>query len=723
MKKRFFSLLLAMCLVIAMVPSQSFGLSWTMENTIHEGWYNLRAMTNYLNITSQGDAELRKLSDNEAYYVENHGGAKYTLKMKDGRYLGLDGSRTDGARVKAVKNPYTWLIYWEATNFNKEKSDIFSLRPPEAVKMVVNASGEKNADGTPVIIWTHDKLDAPNHAEFRFIPVGEGQSSTGEMWQLYTENGLTGYKDYSGKVMIKAQFERAEKFSQGIAKVYNKDKGVCAYIDTTGKLITPYKYEPAGSGNIVTDGLMRVAIDGPEVVNAIMNGDGIAYSESIGTTTTVVMKSGKRLKYDPKYGFINTKGKEVIPLQFYEAYSFQEGRATVFQYQGATAGYKYSKVGYIDTTGKIIVPYKYGGENLYDGKAFTYKDGLVPFFEYLGKAGFLSDGTVLLPPGGIMDKQGKIIIPSNPSRLYHSYNFGLKWEDGIIVNCYYAETNKQGVQTKGGGYEWTFTELYDYSGKLIKKLDGYTDALVLGGGYVIALHQLATDPPENISGMLHIPGYWTLFDRNGNIVLDKLQKNNFNLPNTINGYANGYVYFGGESHKVSDMPAPSVTVTQPEPDTQVTPPASSGTAVPSKNSFVMNDKPVSLSAAYSINNTHYLQLTGIAVMLNGTASQFEVGWDGKYAVIEPGKPYTGVVTSTKLQNTTNVRSSGTKFNMNGEVFTFSDARLIDGDTNYLQLREFAQKLKGTKSQFNVYWDSKASVAVIQPGKPYTGEAQ
>ncbi|HBN85769.1 MAG TPA: hypothetical protein DDZ89_18230, partial [Clostridiales bacterium] len=89
------------------------------------------------------------------------------------------------------------------------------------------------------------------------------------------------------------------------------------------------------------------------------------------------------------------------------------------------------------------------------------------------------------------------------------------------------------------------------------------------------------------------------------------------------------------------------------------------TAVPSKTSFVMNGKPVSVTAAYNINETNYLQLRAIAEMLNGTVAQFDVSWDGQYAVIEPGKPYKGTVTQTKLQNTTDVRQSGTKFKMNG----------------------------------------------------------
>ncbi len=146
------------------------------------------------------------------------------------------------------------------------------------------------------------------------------------------------------------------------------------------------------------------------------------------------------------------------------------------------------------------------------------------------------------------------------------------------------------------------------------------------------------------------------------------------------------------------------------------------TAEPSKTNFVMNGKPLSVTAAYMVNGNNYLQLRAIAVMLNGTSAQFEISMDGQYVVIEPGKPYSGTVTQTKLQNTTDVRTSNTKFKMNGNLIAFSDARLINGSTNYIQLREFAQKLTGTKSQFNVYWDSAAGQAVIQPGVAYTGVA-
>lgn len=46
---------------------------------------------------------------------------------------------------------------------------------------------------------------------------------------------------------------------------------------------------------------------------------------------------------------------------------------------------------------------------------------------------------------------------------------------------------------------------------------------------------------------------------------------------------------------------------------------------------------ISVTEAYTINETNYLQIRAIAAMLNGTAAQFNVGWDGQFAVIEPSK--------------------------------------------------------------------------------------
>jgi len=143
-------------------------------------------------------------------------------------------------------------------------------------------------------------------------------------------------------------------------------------------------------------------------------------------------------------------------------------------------------------------------------------------------------------------------------------------------------------------------------------------------------------------------------------------------------------------------------------------------ATPSETSFAMNGVPIVISQAYDINDNNYLQLRAIAVLLNGTEAQFNVSWDETYVIIETGKPYTENANPAALETTSDVKPSNALFKIDDDVVTFNKAYLIDGDTNYLQLREVAEKLSGTKSQFNVYWNDELEQAVIETGVAYTG---
>ena len=177
-----------------------------------------------------------------------------------------------------------------------------------------------------------------------------------------------------------------------------------------------------------------------------------------------------------------------------------------------------------------------------------------------------------------------------------------------------------------------------------------------------------------------------------------------------------------------EQPAPTpqqpTTPTAPAQNLPPAEPALTGfTATPSKTSFSMNGASVSVTQAYMINGNNYLQLRAIADLLKGTPAQFNVSWDGTYAVIETGRPYAEGPTSAAMQTTTDVKTSNTLFKLDGRIVSLDNAYLIDGSTNYLQLREVAKLLRGTASQFNVWWDDVKSVALIEPGKSYTGNYQ
>ncbi|AMJ41299.1 hypothetical protein [Anaerotignum propionicum] len=197
MKKQFVSILLALCMVLTLLQATTANASHPNNPTPKKDrWYYLRCMGNYLNIDVDGNAELRDKTDTpkgnakfRLHYLGNGGiGDAYALETEDGRYLGVDKA-SNGARVKAlVRSPdNNHLLSWQLCGENKPSKDISSLRLMANKDMLLNATGQKKADGTPIILWSHiDKWvcpadpvpDGPEHSEFRFIPADTPAGAT-----------------------------------------------------------------------------------------------------------------------------------------------------------------------------------------------------------------------------------------------------------------------------------------------------------------------------------------------------------------------------------------------------------------------------------------------------------------------------------------------------------------------------------------------------------------
>ncbi|MBR3455958.1 MAG: WG repeat-containing protein [Bacteroidaceae bacterium] len=75
--------------------------------------------------------------------------------------------------------------------------------------------------------------------------------------QERSENGLIGFKDKTGKVVIPAQFDYAGEFSDGMCWVTKPGSDDIGYIDTTGKLVVPclYAWPPERSPTDFHEGL------------------------------------------------------------------------------------------------------------------------------------------------------------------------------------------------------------------------------------------------------------------------------------------------------------------------------------------------------------------------------------------------------------------------------------------------------------------------------------
>src|SRR5512138_2259583 len=125
------------------------------------------------------------------------------------------------------------------------------------------------------------------------------------------EGGKWGYVDRAGRVAIAPRFERAARFSEGLAAVV--DGAVHGYVDATGKVVLVPEHAPGGTG------IHRPFKSGRAAVRA---GD--------------------------RYGYMDARGKLVIPARYTAADDFSEGLAMVCEPAGC---------GYVDATGRGAVGY------------------------------------------------------------------------------------------------------------------------------------------------------------------------------------------------------------------------------------------------------------------------------------------------------------------------------------------------------------------------------
>jgi hypothetical protein len=241
------------------------------------------------------------------------------------------------------------------------------------------------------------------------------------------QHGKWGYIDRNGTLIIPPQFDRALNFSEGRAAV--KLSGQWGYIDTAGKFAIPptFKQQP---GNF-SEGLAWVKLQGklsyinpqglPVIVvssnrdrwtEAEVDGqdfqDGRAEIRLDDGMCNWIDHAGKPINVQPmpcgsvfqeglaaftrdgKYGFIDRTGKLVIPAQFNQQGDDIFGFTTSSFHEGVAPVSQHGEWGYIDRTGQWVIPPQF--------------DQALPFVEGIAavqvKAGF-----------GFINHTGKWVIP------------------------------------------------------------------------------------------------------------------------------------------------------------------------------------------------------------------------------------------------------------------------------------------------------------------------
>ena len=150
-------------------------------------------------------------------------------------------------------------------------------------------------------------------------------------------SGNYGFKDKSGKVVIKPTYQWAQDFSEGLANVQIKGVGY-GYIDKNGRLVIPAIYDFA--------------------------------QRFRGGFAGVRERGGK-------YGYINKANQMVIPPMYDDAWGFGDGLFSV------KVGKNW---GFIDSSNKMIISPKFDDAwNFENGKCLVKKDGKNIYIDITGR--------------------------------------------------------------------------------------------------------------------------------------------------------------------------------------------------------------------------------------------------------------------------------------------------------------------------------------------------
>jgi len=239
----------------------------------------------------------------------------------------------------------------------------------------------------------YDTLYKPNYTFVNGIaPIWIGPESN---CRYEYENGKWGYITKKGSWIVEPICDIGRFPSEGYLIV--EQDLMLKYYDIINKrfITTPYNF-----GNTFNEGLSCVSIIDDTLVQYIAN---------IG------------LENEGKWGYLNKKLKEVIPLKFDLAYSFSNDYAVVF---------KNHKYGFIDKRGNLRIKYQFNAvTDFVDNRAGARKDSLY----------------------GIIDKNGNWIKKPIYDRLF---NYSYK----MAVASFY---NKIGFVDLDG--DWVISPEFDYA--------------------------------------------------------------------------------------------------------------------------------------------------------------------------------------------------------------------------------------------------------------------
>lgn len=236
------------------------------------------------------------------------------------------------------------------------------------------------------------------------------------------KKGKAGYIDDTGKLVIPLRFDEAEHFAEGLAAVRVGDDW--GYIDGAGKLVIRPQFFDADS---FSDGIASVGvwferkqvIDSKVGLSSYIDKTGRLITEKrFGVAFDFSEGVANVLTDDYKHAIIDKRGEILFFFHIYNP-GFRNGLA-MFKTNGNMPD---TRIGYIDKTGKIVIAATYrNGEDFSEGLACVNTDKGAGFIDTKGNiaidfqydaCGSFSEGLASVLVNGLVgfiDRSGKMVI-------------------------------------------------------------------------------------------------------------------------------------------------------------------------------------------------------------------------------------------------------------------------------------------------------------------------
>ncbi len=140
------------------------------------------------------------------------------------------------------------------------------------------------------------------------------------------------------------------------------------------------------------------------------------------------------------------------------------------------------------------------------------------------------------------------------------------------------------------------------------------------------------------------------------------------------------------------------------------------TALATKSTVLINGVITSFEA-YNIKDNNYVKLRDIAQAISDTEKQFDVSFDEKNnaVALTSDKAYTTIGGELNGGDGTDKTATSSTSNIVKDGETISLAAYLVNDNNYFKLRDLGQTFN-----FEVSWDAKTNIIIVDTAKSYTG---